>query len=132
AARDAVRGIAEAKPGAGPDSAGGCDGNDAKTVRGTEEIVLRVTTATGPAQIYLRYGGCHNGFDDGVTERTLTRVAVAPFVSGANLVPVYGSELLRILDDPNAPATSGHAEEDQSGTAPPADIGAADSATPSP
>ncbi|HUR74038.1 MAG TPA: hypothetical protein VMZ00_07165, partial [Sporichthya sp.] len=47
AARDAVRGIAEAKPGAGPDSAGGCDGNDAKTVRGTEEIVLRVTTATG-------------------------------------------------------------------------------------
>ncbi|MBA3743903.1 hypothetical protein [Sporichthya sp.] len=121
-ARDAVHGIAESKVGTGPDSEGGCTGNDAKTVRGTEEIVLRVTTTTGDAQIYLRYGGCHNGFDDGFTERTLTRVAVAPFVSGSNLVPSYGIELLRILDDPNAPATSGNAEEDSGGTAPPEDI----------
>lgn len=122
AARDAVHGVAESKVGAGPDSEGGCTGNDAKTVRGTEEIVLRVTTTTGAAQIYLRYGGCHNGFDDGFTERILTRTAVAPFVSGPNLVPSYGVELLRILDDPNAPATSGDAEEDSGGTAPPEDV----------
>ncbi len=122
AAREAVRGIAQSKVGTGPDSEGGCEGNDAKSVRGTEEIVLRVTTTTGESQIYLRYGGCHNGFDDGFTERTLTRVAVAPFVSGSNLVPVYGQELLRILDDPNAPATSGDAEEDGGGTAPPEDV----------
>jgi hypothetical protein len=132
AARDAVHGIAESKVGAGPDSVGGCEGNDAKTVRGTEEMVLRITTTTGAAQIYQRYGGCHNGFDDGFTERTLTRAAAAPFVSGSNLVPAYGEELVRILDDPNAAATSGDAEED-SGTAPPEDVSEEmDSASPDP
>jgi hypothetical protein len=115
AARDAIHGIAASKAGAGPDSDGGCEGTAANEVRGTEEIVLRVTANSGNSQIYLRYGGCHNGFDDGVTERMLTRDAVAPFVSDANLVPAYGDELVRILDDPNAPATSGHAEEDQAG-----------------
>jgi hypothetical protein len=118
AARDAIHGIAEEKVGTGPDSAGGCDGAAANEVRGTEEIVLRVTANSGNSQIYLRYGGCHNGFDDGVTERVLTRAAVAPFVSFANLIPAYGEELLRILDDANAPATSGHAEEDQATSAP--------------
>jgi hypothetical protein len=115
AARDAIHGIATSKVGTGPDSDGGCDGSAEKDVRGTEEIVLRVTANSGNAQIYLRYGGCHNGFDDGFTERMLTRDAVAPFVSGANLVPAYGDELVRILDDPNAPATSGHTETDQAG-----------------
>lgn len=123
AARDAVHGIEDSKVGAGPDAEGGCEGNDGRTVRGTEQIVLRVTTTTGVSQIYLRYGGCHNGFDDGFTERALSRIAVAPFVSGANLVPAYGEELLRILDDPDAPATSGHAETDGGGTAPPEDLG---------
>lgn len=121
AARDAVNGIEDSKVGAGPDAEGGCTGRDDRTVRGTEQIVLRVTTNTGSSQIYLRYGGCHNGFDDGFTERILTRVAVAPFVSGPNLVPAYGEELLRILDDPNAPATSGEAE--LGGEAPPEDLG---------
>lgn len=120
AARDAIHGIAESKVGSGPNSDGGCEGSANDDVRGTEEIVLRVTTATGNSQIYLRYGGCHNGFDDGLTERALTRSAVAPFVSDANLVPAYGEEMSRILDDPDAPATSGHTEEDQAGgTAPP-------------
>ena len=121
-ARDAVRGIEQSKVGTGPDAEGGCTGSDARTVRGTEEIVLRVTTNTGVSQIYLRYGGCRNGFDDGVTERMLTRIAVAPFVSGANLIAAYGEELLRILDDPNAPATSGEPELDGEGTAPPEDV----------
>lgn len=121
AARDAVNGIENSRVGAGPDAEGGCTGRDDRTVRGTEQIVLRVTTNTGSSQIYLRYGGCHNGFDDGFTERQLTRVAVAPFVSGPNLVPAYGEELLRILDDPNAPATSGEAEP--GGEAPAEDLG---------
>jgi hypothetical protein len=115
AARDAIHGIADSRVGAGPDSPGGCDGAAGHQIRGTEEIVLRVTANSGIAQIYLRYGGCHNGFDDGLTERMLTRDAVAPFVSDANLIPAYGEELQRILDDPNAPATSGHTEEDQAG-----------------
>jgi hypothetical protein len=42
-------------------------------------------------------------------------------VSGANFVPAYGEELLRILDDPNAPATSGDAEMD-AGATPPEDV----------
>ena len=128
-ARAAVRGIAESEVGTGPDAEGGCEGRDDRTVRGTEQIVLRITTNTGTSQIYLRYGGCHNGFDDGFTERMLTRDAVAPFVSGANFVPAYGEELLRILDDTNAPATSGDAETDpetdtetDSGAAPPEDV----------
>lgn len=115
AARAAIHGIAGSKVGAGPDSVGGCDGAAAHEIRGTEEIVLRVTANSGNAEIYLRYGGCHNGFDDGVTERMLTREAVAPFVSDANLIPAYGEELQGILDDPNAPATSGHTESDQVG-----------------
>jgi hypothetical protein len=124
AAREAIHRVAESKVGAGPDSAGGCTGSAEDQVRGTEEIVLRVTANSDNTLIYLRYGGCHNGFDDGFTERALTREAVAPFVSEANLVPLYGEELLRILDDQNAPATSGHTEEDQA-TAPPANLGGA-------
>lgn len=131
-ARAAVRGIENSEAGTGPDAEGGCEGRDDRTVRGTEEIVLRVTTNTGTSQIYLRYGGCHNGFDDGFTERMLTRAAVAPFVSGANFVPAYGEELLRILDDPNAPATSGDAEMD-AGAGPPEDVAEeAESASPEP
>lgn len=123
-ARAAVRGIANSEVGTGPNAEGGCEGRDDRTVRGTEQIVLRVTTTTGTSQIYLRYGGCHNGFDDGFNERMLTRDAVAPFVSDANFVPAYGEELLRILDDPNAPATSGDAEMDaetDEGATPPED-----------
>lgn len=120
-ARDAVHRIEDSKVGAGPDAEGGCEGSDARTIRGTEEIVLRVTTTKGDSQIYLRYGGCSNGFDDGFTERALSRVAVAPFVSGPNLIPAYGEELLRILDDPDAPATSGDAETD--GGEPAEDLG---------
>ncbi|GAA0603331.1 hypothetical protein GCM10009547_01140 [Sporichthya brevicatena] len=121
-ARDAVRGIREADVGTGPDAEGGCEGDDARTVRGTEAIVLRITTAAGISQVYLRYGGCSNGFDDGTDERKLSRDVVAPFVSGPNLVPAYGEELLGILDDPDAPATSGHADTDSGGTAPPENV----------
>ncbi len=106
-ARAAVRGIVDSARGTGPDAADGC----ADTfLRGTEAIVLRITRASGAAEIYLRYGGCRNSFDDGVAERMLSRAAVAPFVSGANSVPAFGEELARILDDPDAPATSGEPE----------------------
>lgn len=103
-ARAAVRGIADSPRGVGPEADNGCAD---PFVRGTEAIVVRVTRASGAVEIYLRYGGCRNGFDDGVAEHVLSRDAVAPFVAGANSVPVFGDELVRILDDPNAPATSG-------------------------
>lgn len=115
AAVDAVRAVAEAPTGTGPDAESGC----ADDVHGTEAIVVRIMRDGGTAEAWMRYGGCGNGFDDGVVERRLTREAVAPFVSGANSVPAYGEELVRILDDPNAPATSGDPEEDDAGSASP-------------
>jgi hypothetical protein len=47
--------------------------------------VLRVRSAAGDTEIMLRYSGCdHNGFDDGVTVRTLTPAAIARFMTGSN------------------------------------------------
>jgi hypothetical protein len=48
----------------------------------------------------VRYSGCdHNGFDDGVTVRTLTAAAITPFLTGANgAIGSLGSpELAEIL-----------------------------------
>jgi len=104
-AADAVRAMGDAAPGGGPNSEQNCP-NPAG--RGTEAIVLHIVSASGSSRVYLRYGGC-NGLDDGLVQRVLTRRAVGPFVAGANLVPEYSDVLGGILDDPDAPATSGDA-----------------------
>lgn len=99
----AVRTMAALSGGGGPNDVPDCPSPEGI---GTEVIVLRVFSGTGVSQVYLRYGGC-NGLDDGTGNYALTRDAVAPFVSGANAVAEFGEALNGILDDPNAPATSG-------------------------
>ena len=99
----AVQAMADARSGGGPNDVEGCPNPDGA---GTEAIVLRILSTSGVSQVYLRYGGC-NGFDDGTEYRALTREAVGPFVSGANAVADIGESLAGILDDPDAPATSG-------------------------
>ncbi|MGQ0464482.1 MAG: hypothetical protein ACT4QG_04085 [Sporichthyaceae bacterium] len=98
----AVRAIAGAS-GGGPNDVEGCPSPNGV---GTEAIVLRIYSSTGVSQAYLRYGGC-NGVDDGTGYYALTRDGVAPFVSGANAVAEFGESLNGILDDLDAPATSG-------------------------
>jgi len=99
----AVRTMSGLPSGGGPNDVPNCPSPEGI---GTEAIVLRVFSGTGVAQVYLRYGGC-NGLDDGTAFYTLTRDAVAPFVSGANAVSEFGEALNGILDDLDAPATSG-------------------------
>jgi hypothetical protein len=99
----AVQAMADARSGGGPNDIGGCPSPDGI---GTEAIVLRILSTSGISQVYLRYGGC-NGFDDGIEYRALTREAVGPFVSGPNAIADIGEALAGILDDPDAPATSG-------------------------
>jgi hypothetical protein len=53
---------------------------------GWEIIVLRVVSDRGLSRVHVRYSGCdHNGVDDGVSVRRLTR-AVRPFAEGPNEV----------------------------------------------
>jgi hypothetical protein len=87
-AADVVAAVAAAPAGSGPDLPESCLG---EVSYGDEAVVLRVESAAGPAQIYLRYSGCdHNGLDDGTTMRRLTKAAVLPFVQGANAVQSFG------------------------------------------
>jgi hypothetical protein len=59
-------------------------------------IVLQVTATQGASKILLRFGGCfHRGLYDGTTVRTLTRPAVAPFVTGPNEVKSFNGDALR-------------------------------------
>ncbi len=102
-AAKAVQAMADARDGGGPNDLPDCPTQEGV---GTEVIVLRILSTSGVSQVYLRYGGC-NGFDDGTDYRTLTRAAVAPFVAGPNSVADFGESLAGILDDPDAPATSG-------------------------
>lgn len=84
AAEQAIREIARAPLGGGPDNPGHC----ATSVSyGDDVIVLLVRSAAGHSEIVLRYSGCdHNGFDDGIAVRSLTAKAVAPFVARFNTV----------------------------------------------
>jgi hypothetical protein len=83
----AIAGIATAPVGSGPNSADTCL---AEVGYGDDQIVLRVTSAAGDSEVYLRYSGCdHNGFDDGADTYQLTADAVAPFVTGPNQVTSY-------------------------------------------
>jgi hypothetical protein len=103
--------MGDAAVGGGPNSEQNCP---SVAGRGTEAIVLHITSASGTSEAYLRYGGC-NGLDDGLVQRVLTRRAVGPYVAGANLIPEYGDVLGGILDDPDAPATSGDPSDAKNG-----------------
>ncbi|HEX8347791.1 MAG TPA: hypothetical protein VF657_24110 [Actinoplanes sp.] len=86
AAADEIRQIAAAPIGGGPDTPAGCPPDVA---HGDQVIVLRTRSATGSAEVMMRYAGCvQNGFDDGTTVRKLTKAGVGPLVTGPNRV--YG------------------------------------------
>jgi len=110
-AADSVSAMGDAPVGGGPNSEQNCPSVPG---RGTEAIVLHITSASGPSEVYLRYGGC-NGLDDGLVQGVLPRRAVGPYVGGANLIPEYGDVLGGILDDPDAPATSGDPSDAKTG-----------------
>jgi hypothetical protein len=83
----AITGIAAAPRGGGPDSPDTCLD---EVSYGDDQIVLHIESAAGVSEVYFRYSGCnHNGFDDGTATYQLTADAVAPFVTGANLVTSY-------------------------------------------
>lgn len=84
AATQAVAAIKAAPLGGGPDNPDQCL---PEVSFGDEAIVLTVTSDQGTSVIYLRYSGCdHNGFDDGVNRRALTKEAVTPFITGPNMI----------------------------------------------
>jgi hypothetical protein len=61
-------------------------------------IVLRIGSAVGASEIYARYSGCdHNGFDDGITVRTLTRTPMQALIAGPNAPSGWGAALDPIL-----------------------------------
>jgi hypothetical protein len=84
AAVQAIAVTATAPLGGGPDNPAQCL---PEVSYGDEAIVLTVTSDQGTSVIYLRYSGCdHNGFDDGINRRALTKEAVAPFIAGPNRI----------------------------------------------
>jgi len=99
AADQAIRAVAEAPRGGGPDNPDQCMPS---VSYGDDVIVLLVRSAAGRTEIVLRYSGCdHNGFDDGISVRKLTVEAVAPFIARSN--GMYGGfsggpEKLAVLD----------------------------------
>jgi hypothetical protein len=84
AAGDAVAAIAAAPAGGGPDKPDSCL---PEWSYGDEFLVLQIESAEGTSILHVRYSGCdHNGIDDGVTVRTLTRDAVQPLITDANVL----------------------------------------------
>ncbi len=82
AAQDVVAAIAAAPPGGGPDNPGDCTPDYSY---GDDVMVLRIASDAGESTVHVRYSGCdHNGFDDGVTVRRLTREAMQPLLAGPN------------------------------------------------
>ena len=82
AAQEVVAAIAAAPPGGGPDNPGDCSPDYSY---GDDLMVLHVTSEQGESTVQVRYSGCdHNGFDDGVTVRALTREAMQPLLAGPN------------------------------------------------
>ena len=80
AAQEVVSAIAAAPPGGGPDNPGDCTPD-----YGDDLMVLHATSDAGESAVHVRYSGCdHNGFDDGVTVRRLTREAMQPLLAGPN------------------------------------------------
>jgi len=96
-AASAIAGLARTPVGGGPDDASLCTRD---VSYGDDVTVLQVTSGAGPSTIVLHYSGCdHNGIDDGVTVRTLTKAAVAPFITGPNqaLMSTAGDAMAKIL-----------------------------------
>ncbi|MFI5841433.1 hypothetical protein ACIA8K_17185 [Catenuloplanes sp. NPDC051500] len=86
AAADEIRQIAAAPVGRSLDTPADCA---PEVAHGGEVIVLLVRSATGTAEVTMRYAGCvQNGFDDGTTVRELTKAGVGPLITGPNRV--YG------------------------------------------
>ncbi|MFB9445155.1 hypothetical protein Dvina_39360 [Dactylosporangium vinaceum] len=86
AAAEEIQRIAAAPVGGGPDNPADCA---TEVAHGNEIILLLVRSATGTAEVAMRYAGCvQNGFDDGTTVRRLTKPGVRPLVTGPNRV--YG------------------------------------------
>jgi hypothetical protein len=78
----AIQLITQAPVGGGPNFPHECA---PEATDGTYAMVLRVRSAAGLTEIMLRFAGCdHNGFDDGVTVRTLTPATLAHFMTGPN------------------------------------------------
>lgn len=97
AAREVVAAIASAPVGGGPDNPGDCV---PEYSYGDDLIVLRVASAAGESTVHVRYSGCdHNGLDDGVTVRGLTREVMQPLLAGPMLLSGYSGrgEKQRIL-----------------------------------
>jgi hypothetical protein len=79
-ATTALAAITAAPLGGGPDAPSQCSTD---TAWGDEVVVLRVRSAAGGSEVFLRYSGCdHNGFDDGVAERALTAAATDVLLAG--------------------------------------------------
>jgi hypothetical protein len=91
AAEQAIQQIAKAPLVEGPNNPTRCT---ASYSYGDRRIVLLVQSAVGRTEIVLRYGGrcVPLGFDDGISVRSLTAQAEAPFITGPN-------EVLRITPD---------------------------------
>ena len=76
---DTVRALAAAPRGGGPDEPESCS---PEVSYGDEMLVLLLDRRH---EVVVRYSGCdHNGIDDGVTVRALTRAAVGPLLAGPN------------------------------------------------
>ncbi|GAB3822733.1 hypothetical protein [Kribbella italica] len=75
AARQLVGGLRAAPAGSGPNDSDNC---------GTpfrDDLLVTVRGSTGEQEVSVRYNSCnHNGIDDGVTTRQLTREALLPLV----------------------------------------------------
>ena len=97
AAQEVVSAIAAAPPGGGPDNPRDCLPDYSY---GDDLMVLHVTSDAGESTVHARYSGCdHNGFDDGVTVRRLTREAMQPLLAGPNRLSSFSGrdEKRRIL-----------------------------------
>ncbi|WP_130508030.1 hypothetical protein [Krasilnikovia cinnamomea] len=101
AAERAIRQIAQAPVGGGPDQP---DLALPEAAYGDDAIVLRVRSRVGLTEVMLRYSGCdHNGFDDGINVRRLTAASVAPFIAGPNTVLMFAGpdEKIAMLSSPH-------------------------------
>ncbi|WP_433061821.1 hypothetical protein [Dactylosporangium sp. CS-033363] len=99
AAAGAIREIAKAPVGGGPDTPKECS---AEVSYGDDAIVLLVRSAAGVSDVMVRYSGCdHNGFDDGVRVRALTATAIAPLITGPNTLFSFSGSAKRPILRPS-------------------------------
>lgn len=90
AAQQLLDAIRAAPPGGGPDDPGQREFAGGGTV-------LRFDTADGVREVFVRYdSGAHNGFDNGTSERRLTRDALT-FLTGPLLVTAGPRETLILM-----------------------------------